>query len=294
VLGPSADAAYQVVWWDPRALALDRQPVFGIRRQDLIEDPGAAVLEGDRRRYQDWRIARQAAQERGARPSLAVQTVTDWAQRAAGEDGRRPEGTGTEVTGAGVTQSEGAQSEGTQPGVTQSEGTQSGATRPEASLPEVTLVDAASGLPRPTGPRFGTMVHAILATVALDAGGDAIAEVAALQARILGATAEETTAATALVESALAHSLLARAQVAWRAGRCRRETPITSVEPGGLIVEGVLDLAFEDDDGWTVIDFKTAGELTGALARYRRQVAMYASVVARVTGRPVTAVLMRL
>jgi ATP-dependent exoDNAse (exonuclease V) beta subunit len=180
---------------------------------------------------------------------LALQTVTDWAQRASAED---------------------------VPGL------------------EVALVEAASGIPRPTGPRFGTLVHATLATVALDAARDAIAEVAALQGRILGATAEETAAATALVESALAHPVLVRAREAWRAGRCRRESPITAVKPGGLIVEGVLDLAFEEDSSWTVVDFKTDGELAGALARYRRQVGMYASVVARVTGRPVTAVLMRL
>ena len=27
--------------------------------------------------------------------------------------------------------------------------------------------------------------------------------------------------------------------------------------PGGAIVEGVVDLAFEEKDGWTVVDFKT-------------------------------------
>ena len=44
----------------------------------------------------------------------------------------------------------------------------------------------------------------------------------------------------------------------------------------------------------TVVDIKTQAELTGPLARYRRQVGAYASVVARVTGRPARAVLMRL
>ncbi len=77
-------------------------------------------------------------------------------------------------------------------------------------------------------------------------------------------------------------------------GRCRREAPITAVQTDGSLLEGVLDLAFEEDDGWTVVDFKTQGELAGLAARYRRQVAAYASVVARVTGRPATAVLMRL
>jgi ATP-dependent exoDNAse (exonuclease V) beta subunit len=156
------------------------------------------------------------------------------------------------------------------------------------------VVDAASGLARPSGPRFGTLVHAILATVALDAARDAVAEVAALQARLLGATPEETAAATAVVEAALAHPLLLRAREAWRRGRCRRECPITAVQADGSILEGVLDLAFEEDDGWTVVDFKTQAELVGPLARHRRQVAAYAAVVARVTGRPATPVLLRL
>ena len=66
------------------------------------------------------------------------------------------------------------------------------------------------------------------------------------------------------------------------------------VEPDGAILEGVLDLAFEEESGWTVVDFKTEAELTGPLARYRRQVSAYASVVERVTGRPTAAILLRL
>src|SRR5262249_51160485 len=159
---------------------------------------------------------------------------------------------------------------------------------------EVMVIDAGSGVARPSGPRFGTLVHAILATVALDAGRDAVAEVGTMQSRILGATSEETAAAVSLVEAALTHPLVVRARGAWRVARGRRETPITAVEPDGSILEGVLDLAFEEDDGWTVVDFKTQAELTGPLARHRRQVSAYASVVERVTGRPTTAVLLRL
>jgi ATP-dependent exoDNAse (exonuclease V) beta subunit len=164
----------------------------------------------------------------------------------------------------------------------------------EAPEPEVTVIAAARGIARPAGPRFGTLAHAVLATVALDAELDAIADVTNLQARLLGATPDETAAATTLVEAALAHPVLIRASQAWRADRCRREAPITAVEPDGSILEGVLDLAFEEDDGWTVVDFKTEAELAGSLPRYRRQVAAYASIVARATGRPATAVLMRL
>jgi ATP-dependent exoDNAse (exonuclease V) beta subunit len=131
-----------------------------------------------------------------------------------------------------------------------------------------------------------------LATVALDAERDAIADAAGAQARIQGATPEERAAAATLVEAALVHPLLTRARDAWRRRRCRRETPITAVEPDGSILEGVLDLAFEEDDGWTVVDFKTQAELAGLPAR--RQVAGYAAVVSRVTGRPARAVVLRL
>src|SRR5206468_10264902 len=156
---------------------------------------------------------------------------------------------------------------------------------------DVALVTAAPGGARPGGPRFGTLVHAALATVALDATPTQIAEGVSLQARILGAPAEELEGATALVTAALSHPLMARARDAWR---CRRETPVACRQPDGSLVEGVLDLAFEDAGGWTVVDFKTDFEMAGELGRYRRQVGLYASVVATATGRNVTAVLMQL
>ena len=255
-------------WWDPRALTLDVPARFGIRRQDLIEDVGTESLEADLRQYQQWQRAHEEALDEGARPSLAVRTVTEWSRRA----------------GAGR-ESEEARASETAPAHVDAAGAE-----PDV---EVTFVDAASGVARPAGPRFGTLVHAVLATVPLDAERRAIEESAALQARILGATHEETVAATALVEAALADPLLGRARRAWQIGRCRRETPIAAVEPDGTVLEGVLDLAFEEDDGWTVVDLKTDAELAGSLPRYRRQVAAYARIVARATGRPVKAVLMR-
>jgi hypothetical protein len=43
-----------------------------------------------------------------------------------------------------------------------------------------------------------------------------------------------------------------------------------------------------------VIDFNTDVEIAAELAGYRRQVSLYASVVARATGKKVTAVLLQL
>ena len=95
-----------------------------------------------------------------------------------------------------------------------------------------------------------------------------------------------------MVTVALAHPLIARAREAWRAGRCRREAPLAVQDADGTMIEGVLDLAWEDDRGWTVIDFKTDAALAAVLPRYRRQIALYASVIAQTTSRPVRAILM--
>jgi ATP-dependent helicase/nuclease subunit A len=246
--GGHAFGGYEVAWWDPRQLALDVQRVYGLRREDLILEPGREIVDADRARYEDWLAARRAAQEAGARPSVRVRVVTEWARA-------RPD------SGEAV---------------------------------DVELIEAVARGPRPSGPRFGTLVHAALATVALDATSAQIAEAVSLQARILGAPADEARAATVLVASALAHPLIMRARDAWRAGRCRRETPVGCREPDGSLIEGVLDLAFEDADGWTVIDFKTDAEIAAELARYRRQVGLYASVISRATGKSARGVLLRL
>ena len=245
--GLHAFGDYGVVWWDPRCLQLDVTRVYGLRREDLIQEPDRAIVAADRRAYDEWMATRQRAQEAGARPSIRPRPVTQWAAA-------RPDG---EPIGL-----------------------------------DVELVETGAGTARPTGPRFGTLVHATLATVALDASAAQVAEAVALQARILGAPDDESAAAATVVGAALSHPLLARAREAERSGRCRRETPVAVLDEDGTLLEGVLDLAWEDDQGWTVVDFKTDAELAGAVPRYRRQIALYASVIARTTGRPVKAVLL--
>src|SRR5207253_3925621 len=93
--------------------------------------------------------------------------------------------------------------------------------------------------PRPHGKRFGTLVHAVLAAVELDAGRAGVADAAALHGRLLGATAEEVEAAVDTAVRALAHPLLRRAAAAARAGRCRRECPVGVQVEGGGAGEGV-------------------------------------------------------
>jgi ATP-dependent exoDNAse (exonuclease V) beta subunit len=66
-------------------------------------------------------------------------------------------------------------------------------------------------------------------------------------------------------------------------------------EPGAppTIVDGQVDLAYETDKGWVVIDFKTDIEIASAQDAYKQQVALYAEAVAKATGQPATGVLLR-
>jgi ATP-dependent exoDNAse (exonuclease V) beta subunit len=92
----------------------------------------------------------------------------------------------------------------------------------------------------------------------------------------------------------LAHDVMAHARAADARGRCRREAPLTWCADDGALVEGAVDLAFEDEDGWCVLDFKTDQAIEAQLEVYRRQVAIYAHVIALATGRPARGVLVQL
>ncbi|MBI5493819.1 MAG: UvrD-helicase domain-containing protein [Deltaproteobacteria bacterium] len=150
-------------------------------------------------------------------------------------------------------------------------------------------------LPRPPtgahGKRYGTLVHAVMATVALDAPPAAVQEATAMQARILGATEHERASCVDAVGRALAHPLLARARAA---AACRREAPVTLTLPDGTRLEGVVDLAFREDRGWTVVDFKTDADVSLGREAYARQVRTYADAITAATGLPAHGVILAL
>jgi ATP-dependent exoDNAse (exonuclease V) beta subunit len=143
-------------------------------------------------------------------------------------------------------------------------------------LEKVTRADAE----RPSGRRFGALVHAVLAVVDLDASADEIGAVAQANARLVDATAEETEAAVTTVRDVLKHPLIQRAATAQA---LRRETPLQHYREDGTLIEGVVDLAFQENtpefNGWTVVDFKTDREIEKAENRYRAQVVAYVDAV---------------
>ena len=147
---------------------------------------------------------------------------------------------------------------------------------------------------RSGGIGFGVLVHGLLANAPFGSSRAALDDLAAVDARVLGLTIEEAAAAAAVVERLLTHDILVRARAADARGMCRRETPVTCTMPDGQVIEGVVDLAFEEAGQWIVVDYKTDRELAqSGEERYRRQVALYASAIARATGQPAQSVLMR-
>jgi len=247
---------YPVVWWDPNSptLRLGVKAKFGIRQEQLLSKEAPAEVV-------DQDLARYRA----------------WRER---RDRTVSEAATPSLRVLTVTELAERLVADRVPAAT------------DVDEPEV--VELAGNPDRPAGRRFGALVHAVLAVTPLDATVDQIGEFAGLEGRMLGATDAEMTAAGAVATTALAHPILDRARHADRAGACRREVPVTMQVDDGTLVEGVVDLAFRDEGGWVVVDFKTDRELEVALDVYRRQVQLYAQMVARATGEPARAVLMRI
>ena len=165
--------------------------------------------------------------------------------------------------------------------------------REQEVVPNVELFELPRDPTAPRGKRYGALVHAVLAAVPLDASGDVVAQHAALHARILGADREEETSAVASVTAALGHPVMRRACQAQRVGMLRRECPVTAVTADGTILEGVVDLAFEEQGTWTVVDFKTDVDPGVGLQTYKVQVDLYAQAITRATGQRAVGVLLR-
>ena len=154
-------------------------------------------------------------------------------------------------------------------------------------------------IPRPlehdrAGAAFGVLVHGILAQAPFGAARAALESLASVDARLLGLSDADAAAAAGVAESVFAHELLVRARAADARGACRRETSITWTAPDGTMIEGIVDLAFEERDGWLIVDYKTDRDIASAgEEQYRRQVALYAEAIASATGASARGVLVR-
>ncbi|MXX24620.1 MAG: AAA family ATPase [Caldilineaceae bacterium SB0668_bin_21] len=133
------------------------------------------------------------------------------------------------------------------------------------------------------GTNIGRAVHAVLQVVDLHTGSDLDENVRA-QAAAEGVSAQADQISR-LVRRALQSSLVERALAS---GRWWREAPVAGPVGDG-IVEGFIDLLFEEEDGFVIVDFKTDAvgsedEVEQAMARYRLQGGAYALALSKAAG----------
>jgi ATP-dependent helicase/nuclease subunit A len=171
---------------------------------------------------------------------------------------------------------------------------------PAARLAIEVLDSGAARAGRPSGPRFGVLMHALLEHAVLEDGpaesSEALSEVAAFLGRGIGATEEERARAVLDAKLALAHPLFVRIQRAQQRGELFREAPVTVCTAEGELCEGTVDLAFRElgDAGSRIVlvDFKTDVTLSD-LRVYSSQLALYADALRRALAEPVECVLFR-
>jgi ATP-dependent helicase/nuclease subunit A len=106
--------------------------------------------------------------------------------------------------------------------------------------------------PEFVGRVFGSFVHRLL-ELADFSRPESVRKIAPALAPAFPLTKEAVARAEAQAEASLSLPIMREAA---RAARVFREVPISYIEEDRLL-EGVCDLAFEDEKGWVVVDYKT-------------------------------------
>ena len=133
------------------------------------------------------------------------------------------------------------------------------------------------------GTNIGKAVHAVLQMVDLETR-DGLDDIAKAQADAEGVPTRATEIAR-LARLALESDLVGRAI---RSGHWWREVPVAApLGPG--IVEGFIDLLFQEEDGFVIVDYKTDAlrsddDIQKAMRRYELQGGGYALVLTEATG----------
>jgi ATP-dependent helicase/nuclease subunit A len=154
---------------------------------------------------------------------------------------------------------------------------------------ELEAADAAERADGEHGVEWGAAIHELLqAAIVLEPG----AGLQRLAGSILvehGLDAGLSDAAARVVEQVRSSEIWRRAR---RAPRRLTEVPFQLLDRDGsgleVVVRGVIDLVFEEPDGWVVVDYKTdrlAGEsVEPVIARHGPQVQLYGRAWSRCTG----------
>lgn len=162
------------------------------------------------------------------------------------------------------------------------------ATPPDGEAFPIQEVSTRSGEGRPSGRRFGTLVHAVLRDAALEASLREVTRLAELLGRVLGANQEEVAAAAQAVAAALRHPLLEEARVA---ETVHKELPLLLKTGERRVVDGAVDLLFSAQGRWTAVEFKTGEAGPERKAEFLAQLSWYLKAIGEMTRQEVRGVL---
>ena len=124
----------------------------------------------------------------------------------------------------------------------------------------------------------------------LDASADAVEGVAEVMGRSLQAPAREVKAAVEAVIAALAHPVVRAAR---DSTDVRREVSLVDHLEDGTVIEGAIDLAYELDGVWQIVEFKTDLVIEESLAQHEAQTQAYVRAIGAATGLRARGVILR-
>jgi ATP-dependent helicase/nuclease subunit A len=165
---------------------------------------------------------------------------------------------------------------------------------------------ARPGSGRATGAEVGTLVHRVMERLELSAP-EAARELALRVAGSSGMSRETAEEAAEIIRGAQSSPVLERARGSrrlWREvpfcvaprGALREEKEAPAAARQEAVIEGVMDLVFEEEDCLVIVDYKTdrigPGGTTELAGRYRGQAEAYALALAAATGRQVKEVVL--
>ena len=263
------DESYTVVWWDPNQLPAVPEANFGLKQTEILIDKEAVAQSGE-----------SPELERGGENLRRYQAWRASHDQAIAR-GSKPRFESVSVT----------------------ELAEQGELAPASKMNAVEILRIeGTEQPRVGGARFGSLVHAVLRDVPLDADRAVLQAASKMHGRLLDASKEEVAACPPLLERTLEHPLL-QAAARLPPSRVRREAQVFFRDRDQRLIEGVIDLALhlqEDDGGdpqWCIVDFKTndPDELLAdeeRLESYRCQLGWYAHALEGVVGSPVRSILM--
>lgn len=133
------------------------------------------------------------------------------------------------------------------------------------------------------GKDMGSLAHLLLEK-GWEWDGPTVQKAARVYGEKLGVSQPEIDQVVGWVEKVRKNKILERAK---NSKKVFRELPITGKQEDETYVNAVIDLAFLEEDGWVIVDYKTDKDIQKNLENYSQQLRFYSDLLIKIHGKPV-------